>query len=244
MRHATFLVTASLFLVAPVSAHDIWLTPGPGSVQIHYGHPHKPEMPSADKLMSLTAYVPTGAVALTVTVDAGPTPVLKAVHDGDALIAAAYDNGYWVRLPDGDYRNASKRMIPEAKKSMWSVKFAKAVLGSTAPWEKVVGQPLEIVPLEAPTSASGKIRVRVLFEGRPLIGTNVVATGGANVKTEGDQARVTTDTNGVAVVPLRAAGPQVLGVSHRVAPSQTPTLADADSYAATFAFTVTDPKTN
>ncbi|PZP68021.1 MAG: DUF4198 domain-containing protein, partial [Methylorubrum populi] len=39
-------------------------------------------------------------------------------------------------------------------------------------------------------------------------------------------------------------GPQVLGVSHRVTPSQTPTLADADSYGATLAFTVTDPKTN
>jgi uncharacterized GH25 family protein len=86
--------------------------------------------------------------------------------------------------------------------------------------------------------------VRVLFEGHPLVGTTVVATDGANYRTEADQARATTDADGVAVVPLRAAGPQVLGVNHRVVPSQTPMLADADSYAATFAFTVTDPKTN
>ncbi|PXW50188.1 hypothetical protein BY998_1485, partial [Methylobacterium sp. B4] len=30
----------------------------------------------------------------------------------------------------------------------------------------------------------------------------------------------------------------------RVTPSQTPALADADSYGATLTFTVTDPKTN
>ena len=100
------------------------------------------------------------------------------------------------------------------------------------------------MPLEAPASASGKIRVRVLFEGRPMAGADVIATDGANFKSEADQAHAKTDIDGVAVVPLRAVGPQVLGVSHRVAPSQTPTLADADSYAATFAFTVTDPKTD
>ena len=48
----------------------------------------------------------------------------------------------------------------------------------------------------------------------------------------------------MAVVSLRSAGPQVLGVAHRVSPSQTPALADADSYGATLAFTVTDPKSN
>ena len=44
-----------------------------------------------------------------------------------------------MRLPSGDYLNASKRMLPQAEKGMWSVKFAKAMLGPTAPWEKVIG---------------------------------------------------------------------------------------------------------
>ncbi|MCY1640996.1 DUF4198 domain-containing protein [Methylorubrum sp. SL192] len=240
----TVILTALLALTAPAAAHDLWLDPAGNGVQILYGHPHEPELPSAGKLMSLTAYEPSGAVALNAKLQTGPMPALKAAHQGDALFAAAYDNGYWVRLPDGSYRNASKRMLPQADKSLWSVKFAKAVSGPTAPWEKVVGQPLEIVPLEAPAAASGQIRVRVLFEGRPLGGASVVATDGVNFKSEADQARATTDAQGVAVVPLRSAGPQVLGVAHRVTPSQTPTLADADSYGATFAFTVTDPKSN
>lgn len=244
MRHATLLAAAILALASPASAHDIWLTPGPaGGVVVHYGHPHQPEMPSADKLMTLSAYEPDKTVALSAKAESDAL-VLKAGLDGDALVAASYDNGYWVRLDDGSYRNASKRLFPQARKSMWSVKFAKAALGASAPWDRVVGQPLEIVPLEAPAQASGKIRVRVLFEGRPLAGSDVVATDGANFKSEADQARATTDADGIAVVPLRSAGPQVLGASHRVAPSQTPPLADTDSYSATFAFTVTDPKTN
>ena len=238
------ILSALLIFTAPAAAHDIWLDPAGNGVQVLYGHPHEPELPSAGKLMSLTAYEPSGTLALRAKLETGPTPALRAVHQGDALFAASYDNGYWVRLPDGTYRNASKRMLPQADKSLWSVKFAKAVSGSTAPWDRVVGQPLEIVPLEAPAAASSQIRVRVLFEGRPLGGASVVATDGVNFKSEADQARVRTNVEGVAVVPLRSAGPQVLSVSHRMIPSQTPDLSDSDSYGATFAFTVTDPKTN
>ncbi|MHC2109258.1 DUF4198 domain-containing protein [Methylobacterium sp. CM6246] len=244
MKRSAILATASLAFVVPVAAHDLWLSPAPGSVMVQYGHPHEPEMPVARKLTSLIAYGPSRTVALTAAAETGPVPVLRAALNGDALVAAAYDNGYWVRLTDGSYRNASKRMVPEGEKSQWSVKYAKAAVGPTAPWDRVVGQPLEIVPLEAPALAKGSIRVRVLFEGRPLSGADVVATDGANFKSEADQARAATDPGGEATVPLRVAGPQVLGVSHRIAPSQTPTLTDADTYSATFAFTVADPKTN
>ncbi|SFM05011.1 DUF4198 domain-containing protein [Methylobacterium pseudosasicola] len=244
MTRIALFAAAAVAFAAPAAAHDLWLSPGPGSVMVQYGHPHEPEMPVASKLTSLIAYQPARTVGLTATTGTEPVPVLRAALDGDALVAAAYDNGYWVRLTDGSYRNASKRMVPEGEKSQWSVKYAKAAIGPTAPWDRVVGQPLEIVPLEAPASAKGSIRVRVLFDGRPLSGADVVATDGATFKSEADQARAATDAAGEATVPLRVAGPQVLRVSHRITPSQTPTLADADTYSATFAFTVADPKTN
>ncbi len=240
MRHA-FLVAAALILAAPASAHDLWLAPGQGGVHVHYGHPHEPDMPSIAKLMSLTAYDASGATPL---VAKAATGTVWAARQGDALVAASYDNGYWVRLDDGSYRNASKRAVPQASKSLWSMKFAKTVLGPSAPWDRVVGQLLEIVPMEDPSAASGTIRVQVLFEGRPLADASVVATDGVNFKSEADQARAETGADGRALVPLRTAGPQVLSVSHRVRPSQTPELADADAYSATFAFTITDPKTN
>ncbi|MDW3538399.1 hypothetical protein NQ283_29385, partial [Escherichia coli] len=54
--------------------------------------------------------------------------------DTHMLLAARYDNGFWVKLPDGSYRNATRRLVPDAADSMWSVKFAKALTGSGAPW--------------------------------------------------------------------------------------------------------------
>ncbi|MDF9789668.1 putative GH25 family protein [Methylorubrum extorquens] len=129
----TVILTALLAFTAPAAAHDLWLDPAGNGVQILYGHPHEPELPSAGKLMSLTAYEPSGAVALNAKLQTGAMPALKAAHQGDALFAAAYDNGYWVRLSDGGYRNASKRMLPQADKSLWSVKFAKAVSPARRP---------------------------------------------------------------------------------------------------------------
>lgn len=243
MTRFALLAAASIALAGPAAAHDIWLTPGPGGVVIHYGHPHQSELPSADKLMSLIAYEPAGAVTLSPKAEPGPAPVLRAALAGDALVVATYDNGYWVRLPDGSYRNGSRRTLPGAEQSVWSVKFAKAALGPSAAWDRVVGQPLEIVPLEAPAAAKDKIQVRVLFEGNPLAGADVTATDGVT-HSEAQSAHAATGADGVATVPLRVAGPQVLAVSHRVAPSETPALAIADTYSATFAFTVTDPKTN
>lgn len=243
MQRFALLAATTLGLTAPAAAHDLWLTPGPGGVQLHYGHLHQPELPTAGKLASVIAYTPSGTVVLDAKAETGPAPMLRAAFTGDALVTASYDNGYWVRLPDGSYRNVSKRMLPAAEKSMWSGKFAKAAIGPSAPWGHVVGQPLEIVPLEAPAAAKEQLRVRVLFEGRALTGADVTATDGVT-HSEAVQTQAATDAEGIAVVTLRAAGPQVLSVNHRVAPSQTPALADADTYSATFAFTVSDPKTN
>lgn len=243
MTRLALLAAASLALSGPAAAHDIWLTPDPGGVLIHYGHPHQPELLSADKLMSLTAYEAAGTVALSAKIEPGSAPVLRAALAWDALVSATYDNGYWVRLPDGSYRNGSKRTMPQADRRVWSVKFAKAALGPPVPWDRVVGQPLEIVPLEAPATAKDKIRVRVLFEGKPLAGADVTATDGVT-HSEAEQAHAITGADGVVTVLLRVAGPQVLGVAHHVAPSETPALAVADTYSATFAFTVADPKTN
>lgn len=247
MRLTALVSVALLSLIARGEAHDLWLTPGTGeSLHVHYGHPDEPSLPSAAKLVSLTAIGRDGSRALTATPAADGSPVLSApLRQPEAqLVAASYDNGYWVRLGDGSYRNASRRLVPEGAKSQWSMKFAKAVLGAEAPYDRVVGHALEIVPLENPGAAKGAIRVRVLFEGRPVVGGLVTVADGAKVEREADLARARTDTEGVATVPLKQAGPQILSVGRKVTPSATPDLAETDAYAATLSFTVLDPKTN
>ena len=202
---------------------------------------HEPTLPSPDKLVHLSALSAQGSKTLAAKAEAG-APILKAAlaGPGDALVSAAYDSGFWVRTRAGEWRNADRRAVPEAERSQWSMKFAKVVLGPEAPWDRVLGQTLEIVPLEAPTRAAAALRVRVLFEGRPVAGAEIAVTSGEAA----EATRVTADAEGVAQVPLAQAGQQILAVGHRVKPSRTPALADADSYTASLAFPTAESRTN
>ena len=233
------LAFALALAAGSAEAHDLWLTPTPGGVAVHLGHAHEPALPSADKLVGLSALTGGGATALSARADGTVLSAALPEEARGALVFAAYDNGFWVRLREGGERNADRRAVPDARRSLWSMKFAKAVLGPDAPWERVLGQTLEIVPLEAPGADAGSIRVRVLFEGRPLAGAGIAAASG-----EAPEVRVATDAAGEARVPLAQGGQQVLAVAHRVTPSRTPALADADAYGATLAFTRAEPRTN
>ncbi|WP_336487388.1 DUF4198 domain-containing protein [Methylobacterium nigriterrae] len=243
MRPIHALLAAGLLALSPAGAraHDLWLTPAPGGVAVHLGHAHEPALPAADKLVHLSALTVSGSAALSARAEPGAGVLTAALPSGgDALVSGAYDNGFWVRLRGGGERNADRRSAPDAERSQWSMKFAKAVLGPDAPWDRVLGQTLEIVPLEAPAAATGAIRVRVLFEGRPVAGAEIEAASGDTA----EETRATTDAEGIARVPLARAGQQILAVDRRVRPSRTPALADADSYSATLAFTTAEPRTN
>jgi uncharacterized GH25 family protein len=159
----------------------------------------------------------------------------KPFHDdGHTLLAVRYDNGYWVKTADG-YRNATNREVPDALDTLWSVKFGKALTGPGALWDKVLGHELEIVPLSDPlTVAPGQtLRLRVLFRGKPLPGGKVERGDGVTVVAEDDIPRFTTDSDGVAAIPIVKAGPTQLVIDHDVSPSATPNLAATDMYNAT-----------
>jgi uncharacterized GH25 family protein len=80
------------------------------------------------------------------------------------------------------------------------------------------------------------LRVRVLFRGQPLAGAEVERGDGLTPVKEDELPRFKTDADGVATIPLPKAGPVLLAIDHRVAPSDTPDLAAADLYNATLSF--------
>ena len=163
---------------------------------------------------------------------------------GRTLVAATYDGGYWTTLRDGTRLKASRRLVPDARSGQWSVKYAKAAFGPGAPWLRVIGHTLEIVPVEVPGPTAGAIRVRVLFRGAPLPGADLYyGDSGMEPERAGTPAYA-TDQDGIATVPIRKAGSQVLTVTQTVSPSATPTLADEDVYTATFAFRLDEPSVN
>ena len=250
VRNAMLATIGMLTTTGAVSAPDVWLTfsgeAASRRVVVNYGHPddRPPTMP--DKILDLVAIAPDGVSSLlsgiTLAQDHG-APVVESrlfADSGHLMLAARYDNGLWVKTADGLYRNATRRLVPDATESLWSGKFAKALSGSDAPWQKVLGHELEIIPLSDPVKAKPgqTLRLRVLFHGKPLAGAEVERGDGVTAVPEKDIPRFTSDSEGIAAVPIVNPGPQLLVIDHRVVPSATPDQANADLFNATLWFSV------
>ena len=244
-------VALGLMLSADVAAaHDVWLTLSGGAgnrrVIVNYGHPDDRPPPFADKVLDLVAIKSSGKSSLLKGLapkqEHGIFVVESATFadDGHVLLAASYDNGYWIKLPDGLYRNATKRLAPNAEETLWSSKFAKTLTGAGSPWQTVVGHDIEIVPLDDPAEAKpgGNLKVRVLFHGQPLAGGEVERGDGTTAVPEKDIPKFATSADGVATIPILKSGPHLLVIDHRVSPSATPDQANADLYTATLWFSV------
>lgn len=251
-RLARRLLAAGLALgsISSASAHDVWLTfSGPAAARraiVNYGHPDDRPPAFADKVVDIFMITPKGRSSLLdglagASDDGIQIARTKRFDDaGHTLLAARYDNGFWVKTTDGLYRNATRRLVPDAAESFWSGKFAKAITGADAPWQEVLGHDLELVPLSDPAKAKPgePLKVKVLFRGKPLAEAEVERGDGKTAVAEKDIPKFRTDAEGIAAVAIVKPGPHLLVIDHRAAPSVTPDQATADLYNATLWFNV------
>lgn len=232
------------------SAHDVWLTTTGDAearrVLVNYGHPNDRPPAFAEKIIEIDAISSGGKTSLLKGLasiqDNGISVVTttEVKNAGALLITARYDNGFWTTGADGEVRNVTKRSVPNAKDSLWSGKFAKLVTGAGAPWQTVAGHDLELVPLSDPAEAKpgDMLKVRVLFQGKPLPRARVARADGVTHLAEDRIPRFTAGSDGVAEVKIEKAGPQLLVVERAQKPSATPDQASTDLYNATFWFSV------
>ncbi|MGP0088237.1 MAG: DUF4198 domain-containing protein [Steroidobacteraceae bacterium] len=238
------VIAFSAWLGVAASAHDIWITiTGPADARravINYGHPYDRPPAVADKIIDIFAITTSGQESLIKGLTTAREGELFVVEtppfrdDGRTLLAVRYDNGYWIKTADG-YRNATRREVPDPLDSLWSMKFGKALTGPGAPWDRVLGHDLEIVPLSDPlmVERGQTLRVRVLFHGKPLAGAKVERSDGLTAVPEDDIPRFSTDAEGVAAIPIVNSGPTQLVIDHLVMPSATPDLAAKELFSAT-----------
>lgn len=242
-----------LIAVSSVSAHDVWMTveqspTGQLRAIVHHGHPGDRKTPDPDKLFELNVLAHGHATrsllpGITSASQEG-IPVLitdpVAIESGMALLAARYDNGFWVKTPNG-FRNTSKQQVPSAEDSLLSIKFAKALFQSSAAesheYGKIIGHRLELVPLGNPFLAKPgeDLQIKVYFDGKPLVGIEVETGDGITPVEEKDIPRFKTDNQGIAVVPISKSGPQLFVVDY-ILPSTYPDLAARELYNATLSF--------
>jgi uncharacterized GH25 family protein len=205
-----------------VSAHEIAIKPGAGEVAV--GKPLSFGIHSAHVFIESEELETPADVEAFVVVEGKPAPVAlkpdeKAFTFGGEAVFAKPGAGIlrvhrlpqvWTLTPEG-MKKGTKKDFPGATKSNRYEKFAKAVVavgGSTAGFDAVLGDRLELVPLTDPAAvkAGQDMDVKVLLDGKPMPSV-VLATYDGFTKTPNTYAYYTeTDDKGVAKVRITHPG--------------------------------------
>jgi uncharacterized GH25 family protein len=233
--------------VGKLPAPDLWLTSAPSGTQlvatIFFGETNRRDLPVVQRF----AYVEVVGDQGTVSLQTGPLIEQKSNNSlltppfdrpaSNAVLAASYDNGYWLNTPGGS-RNVSRRLIPQGSNTRWVAKFAKTLMGPGA-YTRVLGQELELLALADPfaLTAGKSLQVRVQLRGKPVTDAKVRVLDGVTVMDPKDAKSVPTDASGVATIPLDRRGLYVLAVEY-IAPAASPGLADRDEFNSTLTFTL------
>lgn len=229
------LAACLLTSAAAAQAHDIVLVPAAGgdarapALTVRYGHPQDWLPVDHEKLLELKLIGADGAITdrqdrLT---RRGLDLLLKDASARAPMLAEArYDNGLWVRLPTEagrpeQFRNATRLMVPDAAATLASFKFAKAAVltaGDDALYKRPVGHLLEIIPQKNPLAlaAGESLPVLVRYNGQPLEGAGIEVTNLVDKIAEDRIERFKTGADGIAQVPLRRRGLNVLAVDLNV----------------------------
>lgn len=248
MRRAWAVGLAAILVsVVAVQAHDIGVFPslvnGNLLLTVKYGHPGDYSDTAAGKLVELHAYTPSGekqplAGRLRpegMTLVTAPAPHASG-GAGTWVFAAFYDNGFFLRTAEGRSVNTTKAEYPAAQAVSHNLKYGKALLGSGAGFDRVIGHRMELIPKQDPTTikAGGTIAIEVRFDGKPLAGATLLRYTGTETA---DAVKHQSDAAGLVRVAIPAAGQQILSVEQSF-PSRHPELATRDAYAASLVFTV------
>jgi len=229
------LVTAMSILAASataVAAHGVWVAERWGDLGVIYGHGAEDSPYDPSKVTSAKAIDESGA------------PIeLEAKADGDrvwlmgttepAVILIDFDNGFWSKASDGNWVNEPKSKVPGATEAGHYVKHNISLIHLHGDIPPLPAQTLQIVPLANPSEmkAGDTLRVRVMFEGKPLAGAKLMA----DYINDSETASAESDAEGKAEIVIRNNGLNVIAISHELPLTGDPD-ADTIGYFATLRF--------
>ncbi len=201
------LAAAALALqLGAAQAHNVWLEPdASGGYLVHFGgHEGQLETYPADKLKSVQAFDRRGR-KIDVTLEPRADGVRVKPERQAAMLAAHFDNGFFSKVEGGTMVNKPMTENPGATSGVHALKYHKTIIQWGAIAKQPLGQQFEIVALTADTPHAGQpLRVRVLFDGKPISGIRL------SLGEKG--AAVTTATDGTATVTPAAGANQLLAI--------------------------------
>lgn len=219
-------------------AHGVWVAQRTGEWTLVVGDGPVDDEYKAGAVKRVQGHARDGA-ELDIKVRPQARNVVLEPTSEVAAIGVSLEDGYWSQTTEDKWVAGPKSKVPGAKLAGFYQMYTHTLLAPVTLPVKPFGMPLEIVPLSDPmTLKKGQsLKVRVLFEGKPLAAAVLVPD---YVNNNTDRS-VKTDAQGRAAVKLRSTGLNVIKVSHtrqRVDRSE----ADEDGFSATLAFTLPQPK--
>lgn len=208
MKPQNILAATALALahLGSAQAHNVWLeADASGGYLVQFGgHEGQLETYPADKLKSVQAFDRRGR-KIDVAVEPKPDGVRVKPERQAALLAAHFDNGFFSKTEGGTMVNKPMTENPGATSGVHALKYHKTIIQWGVIAKQELGQQFEIVALTADTPHAGQpLRVRVLFEGKPIAGIRL------SLGEKG--AAVTTAADGTATVTPAAGNNQLLAI--------------------------------
>ncbi len=243
-----------VLIAVSASAHDLYLVPGPkGRICAGVGEnfPASQNAVSADRLELFRVRRGADAADLKGT---AARELFCAPGGKGAFIAEMVVHPRFIKLDAGDFNEyihaeGFNQVIRAREQSGASgtpgrelySRYAKLLLGALgASATRPLGHVLEIVPEQAPSALKPgePLRVRVLFQGKPLADVQVAAMyAGANMKGHAFPLVTRTGSDGVATLALDRPGLWYARLIHMVPAGGDPDV-DWRSFFATLTFEV------
>lgn len=229
-------IALGALLCGTAVAHGIWFAQRAKQTALIYGV-GADDLDSVKRqplVQSTSGYDETGEAVNTTLRVAGPLLLVDSELPVSVVTAVLF-NGIWSRRPDGEWVKKGRDEVPDATISEKNYKYAVAIIGPMAkPLGPLPGQTLQIVPVTPiPALLDKPIKVKVLFEGKPVAGALVLR----DYVNDPDAKPLRTGADGTVSFRVRNQGLNVVAAIHTT-PSDEPKKADRMEHLATLAFTL------
>lgn len=232
---SVLVVLALGFTAFPAQAHGIWFAQRSDDLALIYGEGGD-DLNAAKRLpliRQMAGYDASGK-ALSTSLSAVGKLAVVDLRESPAVVAAVLDNGIWTKSADGKWYKKPKGEVPNAVRSSLNFKYAVHLLAPLkAPLAALPGHQLQLLlpQSDLPQLRGEILRLKVLFQGKPLAGAPVVA----DFVNDPDAEPVRSGPDGIVEVAVRNQGLNVIAV-HVETPPPDAQLTDEVEYIATLSF--------
>lgn len=232
---AATVLSAGAIVTTAADAHGIWFAQRATHLAMIYGV-GADDLDSVKRLplvKSIAAYDSTGQSVPTKLEVNGPLLLVDTTQQ-PAIVAAMMNNGIWTKTPDGKWHKKGKDEVPDAVVAERTYKYAvhlRTPLKGALPL--LPEQRLQIVPVgtELPQLLGAPLKLRVLFEGKPVAGASVLH----DMVNDPDGAPAKTAADGTVTIKVRNQGLNVITAIFE-GPSEEPEKTTKSEHTATLSF--------